>query len=194
MVSASAHSDHVPASGDRPTLVVAVAGPDVPMFPTSAFAIIEARGTAEAIYLITTWQPRLVAVAWDAAAFDAGRICAAARQIPDTAILATMAAPTDAPKALRAGCHDLLFKPLTACVVAARLGRLSRDGTPATVEPLPFEAGRAGAHRMCHDVCCPDCGRPGAVAFEHSSHRRVWYECSTCEWVWLGRRVLRMQI
>jgi DNA-binding response OmpR family regulator len=175
--------------GDPPTLVVAVAEADVPRFPTSSFAIGVAGTTDEALFLMTAWRPRLVAVAWDAGGFDAERICAAAREIPGTAILATMAAPAFAPKALRAGCHGLMMQPLTANLIAARLGRLSREspGT-AVARRLDTALGISGTNQACRHVSCPDCRQPGAVAFDYSSHRQAWFACLSCESVWLGRR------
>jgi CheY-like chemotaxis protein len=172
---------------DRPTLVVAVAGADVPLFPTSPFAIIIARSTGEAIYLLTCWQPRLVAVAWDATAFDAQRICAVALTLPDTAILATLAAPANAPQALTAGCHALLLKPLTVNLVVARLSRLAREGRGTAALRLAGTPGVSGTNLPCRHIACPDCDQHGAVAFEHASHRRVWYACLRCNAVWVGR-------
>jgi hypothetical protein len=183
----------VPSGGGttagHPTLVVAVAEADVPRFPASSFAIGVAGTTAEALFLMTAWRPRLVAVAWDSGAFDAERICAAAREIPGTAILATMAAPTLAAKALRAGCHGLMMQPLMVNLIAARLGRLAREapGT-AVARRLDTALGISGTNQACRDVSCPDCREPGAVAFDYSSHRRAWYACLACEAVWLGRR------
>jgi CheY-like chemotaxis protein len=181
--------DEATPSDARPALVIAAAASELARFPTALFAPLAARDTADAIRLIERWRPRVVAVDWDLADFDGKEICAAARERPGTAIFVTMAAPESAPSALKAGCHTLLLKPLTTNLIAARLGRLSRElpsGSAATRVAEKF--GQSGTNRTWPEIACPKCAQAGAVSFEYSSHRRTWYACMSCESVWLGRR------
>jgi CheY-like chemotaxis protein len=173
----------------RPALIVAVAPSEVGQFPSMPFARFDARNTAEALRLMERWRPRVVAVDWTAKEFDASEICAAARRLPGTGILVTMPAPEHAPAALKAGCHAVLLKPLTATLVAGRLGRLSRElPPPAIANRIGTRAGQFGTNRTWPDIACPTCALAGAVAFEYASHRRTWYACLGCDSVWLGRR------
>ena len=172
-----------------PALIVAVSPSDIEQFPSMSFARFDARNTAEALRLIERWRPRVVAVDWTLKEFNASEICAAARRLPGTGILVTMAAPEDAPAALKAGCHAVLLKPLTATLVAGRLGRLSRELPPPTVASrIGSKGGQRGITRTWPDMACPSCALAGAVAFEYASHRRTWYACLGCDSVWLGRR------
>lgn len=173
----------------RPALIVAVAPSDVERFPSSPYARMAARSTAEAVRMIERWRPRCIAVDWDAQEFDAVAICDAARQSAQVAILAIMQQPERAPAALRAGCHAVLLKPFALNLVAARLGRLCRE-MPAAVAASRLGAMQqwVGTNRTWPEVSCPACAENGAVGFEHSSHRRSWYACLKCEHVWLGVR------
>jgi hypothetical protein len=100
-----------------------------------------------------------------------------------------MAAPDGAPSALKAGCHAVLLKPLTMNLVAARLGRLSRElPTAAAATRIAERLGQFGTNRTWPELSCPTCSQAGAVSFEYSSHRRTWFACLGCESVWLGRR------
>ena len=177
------------ATDARPALVVAVPGPDLDRFPTAPFVRLAARSTAEAIRLVERWRPRIVAIDWDVKDIDAKQVTAAARQSPGTGILVTMASPEGAPTALKAGCHAVLLKPLTMNLVAARLGRLSRElPTAAAASRLAERLGQVGTNRTWPEIACPKCSQSGAVSFEYSSHRRSWFACLGCESVWLGRR------
>jgi hypothetical protein len=96
--------------------------------------------------------------------------------------------PERVPPAIKAGCHGVLLKPFSPAIIAARLGRLMRD-------PLPTPAARqaagvtvTGTNRTWPDAACPNCNETGAVSFEFSSYRRMWYACLACEAVWLGPR------
>jgi CheY-like chemotaxis protein len=173
----------------RPGLVVAVAQADVDRFPSAPFTRLAARTTAEAIRLMERWRPRVVAVDWDLEEFDGKQIAAAARQFPGMGILVTMAAPDGATSALKAGCHAVLLKPLTTNLIAARLGRLSRElPTAAAATRIAERLGQYGTNRIWPEVACPKCSEANAVSFEYSSHRRTWFACMSCESVWLGRR------
>jgi CheY-like chemotaxis protein len=173
----------------RPVLVVAVARSNVEQFPANPFARFAARSTGDAIRLMERWRPRVVAVDWDNRLFDAKEICATALQTPGTGVLVTMDAPEAAPAALKAGCHALLLKPLTLNLVAARLGRLTRELAPVAAATRPADQpGHCGTHRTWPEVACPKCAQAGAIGFEYSSYRRSWYACMGCEAVWLGRR------
>ena len=173
----------------RPALIVAVASADVERFPSSPYARMSARSTAEAVRMIERWRPRCVAIDWDAPEFDAVAICDAARQSAPVAILAIMQQPERAPAALRAGCHAVLLKPFALNLVAARLGRLCRE-MPAAVAASRLGTMQqwGGTNRTWPEVNCPTCDESGAVGFEHASHRRSWYACLKCEHVWLGVR------
>lgn len=177
------------AGDPRPTLIVAAAAVDVEQFPSTPFARLAARSTIEALRLIERWKPRVVAIDWDAPEFDGRQICAAARQSPGTGVLVTTAVPDRAPAALKAGCHALLLKPLTVNLIAARLGRLTRElPTAAVATRLAEKLGQHGTHRAWAEMACPKCAQGGAIGFEFSSHRRSWYACLACDAVWLGRR------
>lgn len=200
MLPTRAYADPLPpfSAGSRPepsatdaraALVVAVAAADVERFPASPFARFAARNTSEAIRLLERWRPRVVALDWDLADLDGPAVCAAARQIPGTGILVTMAAPAGAPTALKAGCHAVLLKPFAPNLVAARLGRLTRElPTAAMAVRLAEKLGQCGINRTWPELLCPKCAQSGAVSFEYSSHRRTWYACLACDSVWLGRR------
>ena len=200
MLPTRAYSDSLPpfsagarsqasATDARPALVVAVAESALEQFPSAPYARFAARSTAEALRLIDRWSPRVVAIDWDAEEFDGKQICSAARQSPGTGVLVTMAAPEGAPAALKAGCHALLLKPLTINLVAARLGRLSRElPTAAVAAKLAERLGQFGTNRTWPEISCPKCAQSGAVGFEFASHRRGWYACLGCDAVWLGRR------
>lgn len=179
-----------PAANDsRPALIVAVAASDVDRFPEEPYVRFAARNTPEALRLIERWQPRVVAVDWDSQEFDGTQICAAARQLPGTGVLVTLDVPERAPTALKAGCHAVLLKPLTLNLVAARVGRLSRElPTAAVAARLAEKLGQFGTNRTWPEIACPNCARAGAVGFEYSSHRRTWFACLACDSVWLGRR------
>ena len=187
-LSSGARAEPSPADA-RPALIAAVAAGDLERFPTSNFARFAARNTAEAVRLIERWRPRVVAIDWDLREFDGKQICESARQLPGTGVLVTMAGPEQAPAALKAGCHAVLLKPLTVNLIAARLGRLSRElPTPAVASRFAEKLGQFGTNRTWPEIACPTCAQAGAVGFEFSSHRRTWYACLGCDAVWLGRR------
>lgn len=166
--------------GEVRLTIVAVAGAaDLKLFPNAPYTCLAAHVTADAIRLIESARPRVVALDLDLPGVDALEVCGAARRHAETSVLVMTGAVARVPPVLRAGCHAVLLKPLTLNLVAARLGRLCREQT--TCE-------RAGFNRRWPRVPCPACGRPGAVGFEFSSHRRMWYACEGCDAVWIGPR------
>jgi CheY-like chemotaxis protein len=180
-----------PSTDDaRPVFVLAVAAPDVEIFPAAGFTRIAARTTTEAIRLIERWRPRVAAIDWDLPdEFDGAAISSAARQTAFTAILGTTAKPERAPAAIKAGSHAVLLKPFSPNLIAARVGRLCRE---VPTVPAALRAAAAlqlcGTNRTWSDMACPTCSQTGAVGFEFASHRRTWYACLACDGVWLGAR------
>jgi DNA-binding response OmpR family regulator len=175
-------------SEQRPALVVAVAECDVDQFPATSFTRYAVHTTTEALRLIETARPRIVAIDWDTAQIDGIQVCSLARRFAHTGILVATSEPERVPFALKAGCHAVLLKPFVPNLVAARIGRLQRE-LPTTVTPRPADAGlRSGTNRVWPHTACPTCGTGGAVSFEFSSYRRMWYACLACEAVWLGPR------
>lgn len=163
----------------RPTIVALVSAADLKLFPTTPYTCLAADTTADAIRLIQSTQPRVVAIDLDMPGINALEVCQAARQTAGTSILVTTTAAERVPPVLKAGCHAVLLKPLTLNLVSARLGRLCREQSLA--EPN-------GTNRAWPNTACPTCGQLGAIGFEFSSHRRMWYACQGCEAVWLGPR------
>jgi DNA-binding response OmpR family regulator len=178
-----------PQGDTRAALVVATAAADVEKFPAATFTRYPVHTTTEALRLIETARPRVVAVDWDVPEIDGTQVCAAALKFPLTGVLVTMSAPETAPAALKAGCHAILLKPFAPNLLVARIGRLSRE-LPAT--PTAMRAARAmhqcGTNRVWPDTHCPTCAAPSATSFEFYSYRRMWYACLSCDAVWLGPR------
>jgi CheY-like chemotaxis protein len=140
---------HTAPTETRPPLVVVVAPEDVERYPALPFTRYAARTTTEAVRLIERWRPRLIAVDWGLEKLDAGAVCAAAKQISPVGVLAVMESPERAPAALKAGCHAILLKPFPLNLVAARLGRLSRE------MPVAAAAVRLGASQAWGTNRCP---------------------------------------
>jgi DNA-binding response OmpR family regulator len=162
---------------------------DVELFPMTQFARFSAQTTADALRLIERVRPRIIAVDWDFGSIDAADVCAAARRTASSLVLVTMADPNRVPAALTAGCQTVLLRPLSANLVAARLGRLHRE--MAFLPPARRGASPAtpcGTNRVWPETACPTCNTLGATSFEFSSYRRMWYACLACSSVWLGRR------
>lgn len=171
------------------TLVVAVAEADVDRFPAGDFTRYPVRTTNEALRLIDTARPRVVVVDWDVDQIDGPRICTAARQFGHTGVLVMMQKAESAPAALKAGCHAILLKPCARNLVAARIGRMSRE---LPITPVAARAAtmmlQTGMNRVWPETYCPTCHAPSATSFEFASHRRMWYACLRCDAVWLGGR------
>jgi CheY-like chemotaxis protein len=176
------------ASDARPTLVV-VAAADGDGIAASTFVRIAVHTTADAVRAIERNQPRVVAIDWDVDTIDGPAVCTAAKALPYTGILVVSSSPERIPPALKAGCHAVLLRPFFPNLVAARLGRLSRE-IPTSPHALRGLAALqlVGTNRTWPDTACPRCDAKGAVSFEFSSYRRMWYACLGCEHVWLGPR------
>jgi DNA-binding response OmpR family regulator len=200
MLPTRAYVDNIPrmspgGSATRPgadvhtALVVAVAEADVDHFPAGDFTRYPVRTTMEALRMIETARPRVVVIDWDAPLIDGPQVCSAARKFGQTGVLVAMQKPESAPAALKAGCHAILLKPFAPNLVAARIGRLSRE-LPLT--PVAARAAvvmqQTGTNRVWPDTHCPQCNAPSATSFEFASYRRMWYACLGCDAVWLGPR------
>jgi DNA-binding response OmpR family regulator len=153
------------------------------------FARITAQNTAEAMRVIERHRPRVMVIDLDQPQFDATALCTAAHQSGHTSVLTTTSMPERAPAALKAGCHGVLLKPFAPNLASARLGRLVRETmlTPAARRAAAVLL-QQGTNRTWPETACPKCGHLGAVSFEFSSYRRMWYACLPCDAVWLGPR------
>lgn len=173
----------------RAALVVATTAARLDRFPAGAFIRHGVHTTREALGMIETARPRVVAIDWDVAEIDGLQVCEAARKFPFTGVLVMMASPDGAPAALQAGCHSILLKPFAPNLVAARVGRLARELplTPATVRAAAATH-QVGTNRVWPATHCPTCAAPSATSFEFHSYRRMWYACLSCNAVWLGPR------
>src|SRR5262245_4311383 len=112
--------------GTLPTLMVATAPPDVDGFEAAQFARVAAHTTRDALRTMIERKPRVIALDWDVKEIDGQAVCAAGRQ-SGSAILVVTRVPERVPSALKAGCHAVLLRPFVPNLVAARLGRLSRQ-------------------------------------------------------------------
>lgn len=172
----------------RPVLLLAIHAGDAERFTVSRFNRLLATNTADVLRTMERAKPRIVTVDLDAAEFDAAAICNAAHQAGCTSVLVTTSSPERVPPAIKAGCHGVLLKPFSPAIVAARLGRLMRDPLPTPAARQAAGVAAVGTNRTWPDAVCPKCAQPGAVSFEFSSYRRMWYACLPCESVWLGPR------
>jgi DNA-binding response OmpR family regulator len=171
------------------SFVVVASARDAEGFQASNLTRYVVHSTAEALRMIETARPRVVALDWDAAEIDGPQVCIAARQFVQTGVLIATSEPARVPAALKAGCHAVLLKPFAPNLVAARIGRLCRE-LPSTPTAARVTAAvlQSGTNRVWPDTVCPNCAAGGAVSFEFSSYRRMWYACLGCETVWLGPR------
>jgi DNA-binding response OmpR family regulator len=178
-----------PQADTRAALVIATSAADVDRFAAANFTRYPVHNTNEALRLIETARPRVVAIDWDVPEIDGARVCGAARKFPQTGVLVTMGSQNSAPAALKAGCHAILLKPFAPNLVAARVGRLSRE-LPATPGSLraSLTLQQFGTNRVWPETHCPKCDAPSATSFEFYSYRRMWYACLGCDAVWLGPR------
>ena len=197
MLPSRAYSDPVPlpvitppapATEPRPVLLLAVDRDDADRYSLSRFSRMLAHSTADVLRALERTKPRIVTVDLDVPEFDPVTICGAASQTGCTSVLVSTSLPDRVPPAIKAGCHGVLLKPFAPAIAAARLGRLMRD--PLQTSAVRQTAGRtvSGTNRTWPDTACPHCRQPGAVSFEFSSYRRMWYACLACEAVWLGPR------
>ncbi len=170
-----------------PILLVATTPTDIEGFTAAQFMRVAAHTTRDVLRALTESRPRVIALDWDVKEIDGPAVCAAGRQ-SGSAILVMTRVPERVPSALKAGCHAVLLRPFVPNLLAARLGRLSRQlpvmAAAARVSTTP----QVGTNRVWPDARCPSCDEPGAVSFEFSSYRRMWYACLACDHVWLGVR------
>jgi DNA-binding response OmpR family regulator len=178
--SPAAPNPIAPAPDVRPVLLAVVGTPDLHLLPSMPYARVTAHTTADAVRLIESTCPRLLAVDLDLDGVDALELCAAARRAGNLSVLVMTDTPQKVPAALRAGCHAVLLKPLQLNLVSARLGRLCRESAR--------DGGHNGTNRVWPTTSCPACHAARAVSFEYSSHRRMWYACRQCDSVWMGPR------
>jgi DNA-binding response OmpR family regulator len=159
-----------------PTPTIAVADPALPAI-------------SDRLRPNTPAPPRVVTIDWDAPEIDGAAACIAARQ-RGAAVLVTMKSPEHAPAAIKAGCHGILLSPFDPNLLAARIGRLTRQLPLVlpTLRGIVPQRQITGTNRVWPEARCPSCDEPGAVSFEFSSYRRMWYACLTCDHVWLGPR------
>ena len=200
MLPTRAYVDHIPRLSPggvaerpcvdlRPALVVAVAEVELERFPAGTYTRYAVHSTTDAVRMIETARPRVVVIDWDVPSIDGPQVCSAAGKFPQTGVLVVMNSPEHAPSALKAGCHAILLKPFVPNLVAARIGRLSREmpSTPVAVRAAT-EMQQTGTNRVWPETHCPRCNAPSATSFEFSSYRRMWYACLACDTVWLGPR------
>jgi CheY-like chemotaxis protein len=176
-----------PVPTARPAIVIAAAQIDIDRFPSGDFSRYAVHTTHEALRLIETARPRVVIADWDCQEIDGEQVCAAARKFSQTGVLITTSDPGRAPAALKAGCHAILLKPFAPNLVAARVGRRSREVLLAAGVSRPSPQ-PSGLNRVWPDTPCPACHAPSATSFEFYSYRRMWYACLDCDTVWLGPR------
>lgn len=177
-----------PQVASQAALVIASSAADADRFPAINFTRYPVHSTSEALRLIETARPRVVAIDWDAADIDGVQVCSAVRKFAHTGVLVTMESAKTAPAALKAGCHAILLKPFAPNLAAGRIGRLSRE-LPSGATPLrASHPVQYGTNRVWADTHCPECDAPSATSFEFYSYRRMWYACLACDHVWLGPR------
>ena len=169
------------------TLLVATRPDAVEHFSVSSLTRVAAHTTDDALRVLERTRPRVIAIDWDCEEVDAAALCRRARQLNSGSILVVTERPPSVPGALRAGCHAVLLRPFVPNLLAARIGRLSRE-----FAALPASRGTAspllGTNRVWAGTRCPECDAGGAVSFEFFSYRRMWYACLSCDHVWLGPR------
>jgi len=170
------------------TIVIASAAADADRFPALNFTRYPVHTTGEALRLIETSRPRVVAIDWDVPEIDGTQVCSAARKFAHTGVLVTMESPKTAPAALKAGCHAILLKPFAPNLAAGRVGRLSRELPTGASVLRASHLVQCGTNRVWADTHCPECDAPSATSFEFYSYRRMWYACLACDHVWLGPR------
>ena len=170
------------------TIVIASAAAEADRFPALNFTRYPVHTTTDALRVIETARPRVVAIDWDAPDIDGLQVCSAARKFPHTGVLVTMESATTAPAALKAGCHAILLKPFAPNLAAGRIGRLSRELPTGASVLRASHLVLCGTNRVWPDTHCPECDAPSATSFEFYSYRRMWYACLACDHVWLGPR------
>lgn len=195
MLPSRAYANNLPAfspgpvrePATAPSLLVATGPATAEQFSVSSFSRITAHTTVDAIHALERTRPRVTAIDWDWPEVDAAALCRRARQLNCGSILVVTARPERAPDALRGGCHAILLRPFAPNLLAARVGRLSRELAALAVTRLTASP-HLGTNRVWANTACPRCDAAGAVSFEFSSYRRMWYACLGCDHVWLGAR------
>lgn len=173
----------------RSTLLLAVPDADVDLYPGTQFIRIAARTMTAALQQISR-APRFVVIDWDLDGVDGAALCRAATAAPNAGVLVATSDPACVPAALKAGCHAILLKPVVPSLVAARLGRLSREQPVQRRFATSSQESRGrGLNRVWSEIECPYCAAAGPTSFEFCSHRRAWYACLACDRVWLAARL-----
>jgi DNA-binding response OmpR family regulator len=177
----------VRAAGAAAAWLVTAAPDALDRFSVSSFTRVAAHTTLDALHALERVRPRVTAIDWDWDEVDAEAICRRARHLNCGGVLVVTERPHCVPRALRAGCDSVLLRPFVPNLLAARVGRLSRE-----LAALPAsDAGASvplGTNRIWTRTRCPECDAGGAVSFEFFSYRRMWYACLACDHVWLGPR------
>jgi DNA-binding response OmpR family regulator len=167
--------------------LVTAAPETVDQFSVSSLTRVAAHTTIDALHAIERVRPRVTAIDWDWNDVDAEAICRRARHLNCGGILVVTERPACVPRALRAGCHSVLLRPFPPNLLAARVGRLSRELAALPAPPVGASA-QLGTNRVWARTHCSECDAGGAVSFEFFSYRRMWYACLACDHVWLGPR------
>jgi CheY-like chemotaxis protein len=174
---------------ERSVIVLAIDRAELNRFPLPSLTRLAAHTTADALTLIERAQPRVVAVDWDCRDIDGEQVVRAARRSPQIGVLVATSVAERAPAAIRCGCHTLLLKPFAPNLAAGRIGRLCREMMVASIGRKPsISVNDCSTHRTWPNTACPKCQTAGAMSFEYSSYRRMWYACLACDAVWLGPR------
>jgi DNA-binding response OmpR family regulator len=109
-----------------PAVLLVVSPSDHELYPIDPPTTIAVHTAHDAMQLIEQARPRVLMLDWDYLT-EAPIICRAATAHPSTLVMITTQSATHVPAALKAGCQAVLLKPFPPNLLAARLGRLSRD-------------------------------------------------------------------
>jgi DNA-binding response OmpR family regulator len=164
------------------------------------FEVTAVSSEAQALRAIKAMQPTLVVTELALPDGDGISLCRQTKTVVPSSptVLALTSAPDRVPEALKAGCDGVLIKPFAPNLLYARIGRLLRTRAKAITERAMWQRAKSafliehshrvmtGTNVVCENRHCPSCGQAGAVAFDASSHRRMWYACLPCGKVWLG--------
>ena len=165
------------------------------------YHVTVASTAATALQALGRIPPALVVMELDLSDGPGEEICRQAKALVTPAtVLVTTTQAERVPSALAAGCDGVLLKPFAPNLLYARIGRLLR----ARSSELRTRAQRqyaksahlkeqvatlsARTNREWPSTFCPYCQHRGVTSFEHTSHRRSWYACTSCSKVWIARR------
>jgi DNA-binding response OmpR family regulator len=165
------------------------------------YQVTTAWTSAAAIDALDRIKPALVVTELDLSDGPGEAVCRRAKSlsVPAT-VLVTTAVAERAPSAIASGCDGVLLKPFPPNLLFARIGRLLRARSTAARRRAHLQSAKsshlreqvdrlvARTNREWPSTHCPYCSHPGVTSFEHSSHRRDWFACLSCEKVWLARR------